>query len=265
MRLGGHLPSHDPLTVADRLGLDVVQLHLSSPRMWRDPGPRDDADELRRSGRIVSAHAPYLCNPASADPQVRSRTAVLLQATLDAAATVGAGGVVVHAGSAGIGGTIDDAVARWCDLLPRLRGPVPVWIENTASGQASVGRHLDTVARLFATLRDLPDVEVEIGACLDTAHAFAADAAAADTPGEWVERFRDAAGGIDLVHVNDSAAPAGSGRDRHANLGAGGMGLGRLAQMIAAARAPAAVLETPGYDERRAQDAEILRYLVATC
>lgn len=264
MQLGAHLPSRDPLTAADRLGLDVVQLHLSSPRMWRDPASRADADELRHSGRVVSVHAPYLCNPASADSQVRSRGAVLLQSTLDAAATVGAGGVVVHAGSAGVGGAIDDAIARWSDLLPRLHGPVPLWIENTASGQASVGRHLDTVARLFAVLRDVRDAGVQVGACLDTAHAFAADAAAADKPGEWVERFREAAGGIDLVHVNDSSAPAGSGRDRHANLGAGVMGLARLAEMIAASQAPAAVLETPGDDDRRAQDIEILRYLVAT-
>lgn len=264
MRLGAHLPSRGPLTAADHLGLDVVQLHLSSPRMWRDPAPRDDADDLRRSGRIVSVHAPYLCNPASADPQVRARTAALLQATLDAAATVGAGGVVVHAGSAGVGGAIDHAIARWSDLLSNLHGRVPLWIENTASGQASVGRHLDTVARLFDTVRDQRDRGVEIGACLDTAHAFAADAAAADKPDEWVHRFREATGGIDLVHVNDSAAPAGSGRDRHANLGAGAMGLARLAEMIAAAQAPVAVLETPGDEDRRAQDVEILRYLIGT-
>jgi deoxyribonuclease IV len=264
MRFGAHLPTRDPLGIADRLGLDVLQLHLSSPRTWQHPVPRVDADELRRSARVVSVHAPYLCNPASADPLVRERTATMLQATLDAAATVGAAGVVVHAGSAGVTGSIDEAIERWCELLPRLDGTVPLWIENTASGSASVGRHLDGVARLFAALRDLPSARVPIGACLDTAHAFVADAAAADKPGEWVRRFVEATGGVDLVHVNDSTAPAGSGRDRHANLGAGVMGLACLAQMIAAAGAPAAVIETPGDDERRAQDVEILRYLVAT-
>jgi deoxyribonuclease-4 len=264
MRLGAHLPTRDPLATADRLGLDVLQLHLSSPRTWQPPMPRDDARELRRSERVVSVHAPYLCNPASADPQVRERTAALLQATLDAAATVGASGVVVHAGSAGVQGSIDDAVTRWCELLPRLGGTVPLWIENTASGSASVGRHLDSVARLFTALRDLPSAQIRIGACLDTAHAYVADATAADKPGEWVRRFVEATGGVDLVHLNDSAAPAGSGRDRHANLGAGVMGLACLAEMIAAAQAPAAVIETPGADERRAQDVEILRYLVAT-
>lgn len=261
MRIGGHLPSRDPLQKADELGLDVVQIHVSSPRTWTAPTPRADAAALRASGRVVAVHAPYLCNPASADPVVRDRTEVLLQQTIDAAVAVGAQGVVVHAGQAGVSGTVADGIRRWMRLLPRLHGDVPLLIENTASGQASVGRHLDSIADLFVALRSC-ERTMRIGACLDTAHAYAADPAAGNDPGGWVEQFMVVTGGVDLVHVNDSKAPTGSGRDRHANLGAGVMGLATLAEMIGAADAPAAVLETPGYDDRRAQDAEILRYLV---
>lgn len=263
MRIGGHLPTRDPLGTADLLGIDVIQIHASSPRTWQAPRGRPDAHELATSGRVVAVHAPYLCNPASADPEVRERSAVLLQQTLDAAADLAAGAVVVHAGQAGADGRVGDGITRWTRLLPTLRGTVPLLIENTASGQASVGRHLDSIAALFEAVRGC-DAGVRVGACLDTAHAFAADPAAEKDPGGWVSRFVDAAGGVDLVHVNDSAAPAGSGRDRHANLGAGVMGLRAIAEMLAASAAPAAVLETPGYDERRAQDVEILRYLVAT-
>lgn len=263
MRLGGHLPTRDPLGTADELGFDAIQIHVSSPRTWQGPRPHGDAAELAASGRVVAVHAPYLCNPASADQIVRERTEALLQETIDAAAAVGAGGVVVHAGQAGIRGTVDEGIERWTALLPRLRGDVPLFIENTASGRASVGRYLEGIAALFAALRCC-SASMRIGACLDTAHAFAADPAVADDPGGWVRAFVDATGGVDLIHVNDSLAPAGSGRDRHANLGAGVMGLSMLAEMIAAARAPAAIVETPGYDERRVQDLEILRYLVAT-
>lgn len=263
MRIGGHLLSSEPLATADELGVDLIQIHVSSPRTWKAPRPRPDAADLARSGRVVAVHAPYLCNPASGDPTVRERSRVLLQQTLDAAAEVGAHGVVVHAGQAGAGGTIDAAIARWVDLLPRLDSDVPLLVENIASGRASVGRHLDSIAALFAALRDC-HASVRLGACLDTAHAFAADPAAARDPGTWVAKFAAATGGVDLVHVNDSAAPAGSGRDRHANLGAGLMGLTVIAEMLGAAGASAAVLETPGYDDRRTQDLEILRYLVAT-
>lgn len=261
MRIGGHLPSKNPLEAADGLGIDVVQIHVSSPRTWQAPRPRGDAAELARSGRVVAVHAPYLCNPASADPVVRKRTALLLQQTIDVAAAIAAAGVVVHAGQAGVDGTVDEGIARWMELLPSLRGETPLLIENTASGQASVGRHLDSVAALFAAVRSTPST-MRIGACLDTAHAYAADPAAEKDPVGWVEEFIAVTGGIDLLHVNDCAAPAGSGRDRHANLGAGRMGLATLGDMIAAAHAPAAVLETPGHDDRRAQDVEIVRYLV---
>lgn len=261
MRVGLHVGSQGPLEAADAVGADVIQIHLSSPRTWAPPKPRADADALCDSGRVVSVHAPYLCNLASADPVVRERSVVLLQATLDAAPTVGAEGVVVHAGQAGADGDVADAIARWVELLPTLSGDTPLWIENTASGKASVGRHLDDVARLFEALRGL-DGTVPVGACLDTAHAFAGDPAATADPAGWVKGFAEAAGGVDLVHVNDSAAPAGSGRDRHANLAEGEIGLEAMAAMLAASGAPAAVLETPGEDADRARDLVILRHLL---
>lgn len=271
MRLGGHVPATAPLQTADAVGLDVIQLHLSSPRMWRPPRPRDDAAALAASGRVAAVHAPYLCNPASADPEVRARSTALLRATREAAASVGAGGVVVHAGHAGAGETHAHAIARWRTCLAEVVGDpdgddgdgLPrVLIEHTASGRMPAGRRLGELTTLVRALRDVADV----GVCLDTAHAFAGDPDAADDPVGWIDRLADALGGIDVVHVNDSAAPAGSGQDRHANLGAGRMGLTWLSTMLRAVRAVApgapALLETPGYDERRAQDAEILRFLL---
>lgn len=262
MRLGSHVPASDPLTAADALGMDVVQLHLSAPRQWRDPLERDDASVLHASARVVAAHAPYLCNPASATDQVRQRTWRSLQATLDAAAHVGAGGVVVHAGQAGPQGTIDEAIARWVDEAPILHGEVPLLIENTASGQAAPGRHLEDWIRLVKAVRTVANVP--IGVCLDTCHAFAGDPTLIDDPGGWVWRLREEVGSIDLVHVNDSEAPAGAGRDRHARLGTGEMGLELLSVMVRAAGAPAAVLETPGDDDERRADLKLLAELVAT-
>ena len=84
-------------------------------------------------------------------------------------------------------------------------------------------------------------------------------AACADDPVGWVTAVRDALGGIDSLHVNDSAVDAGAGRDRHANLGAGTIPLDVHAAMVRASGAPHALLETPGYDETRAADLAILR------
>ena len=204
-------------------------------------------------------HAPYLVNPASATPRVRERSWHALQVQLDAAATVGAGGLVVHAGQAGPQGSVGQAVERWVAGIGRLAGGVPLLVENTASGHAAPGRHLDDWVGLVLALREAAD-GVAVGVCLDTAHAFAGDPDAATDPAGWVAEVRDRCGGIDLLHVNDSEVEAGGGNDRHAALGDGKMG-DALAAMVVAAQAPVALLETPGDDERRARDITWLREL----
>ena len=64
-------------------------------------------------------------------------------------------------------------------------------------------------------------------------------------------------GRIDLLHVNDSRDPAGTGADRHANLGRGQIGEEALREMIRAA-GPPVVVETPGPKTMRA-DIEFVR------
>lgn len=257
MLVGSAVPSKDPLERVATLGCDVVQVHLSAPRNWAAPKPRDDADALAAAGAVVASHAAYLVNPASATARVRERSWESLRAECEAAATVGARGVVVHAGQAGVDGTVDQAVERWVEGIAGVVLDVPLLIENTAAGAAAPGRHLDDLVRLVAEVRAA--AVTPVGVCLDTCHAFAGDPAAADDPGGWAAALRDGVGGIDLLHVNDSVVPAGGGRDEHASLGDGEMGTRALAAMVAAARAPAAVLETPGDDDRRRADLDLLR------
>lgn len=258
MRLGTSVSAAQPLTDADAVGADVVQIHLSAPRNWRDPIGRDDAGELATSGRVAAVHAPYLVNPASATAGVRDKSWHALQVELDGCATVAAGGLVVHAGQAGVDGTVEEAVERWLERIGDLTGDVPLLIENTASGNAAPGRHLEDWIGLVTAIRTV--ASVPIGVCLDTCHAFAGDPAAAADPSGWVTEVRDRLGGIDLLHVNDSEVEGGGGRDRHAALGDGQMG-DALAAMVTASQAPVALLETPGDDDRRRRDLEWLATL----
>lgn len=258
MLVGSAVPSRDPLGDVARLGMDVAQVHLSAPRNWAAPKAREDAEQLAASGAVVAAHASYLVNPASATARVRQRSWEALRATAEAAAAVGAQGVVVHAGQAGADGTVDQAVQRWVEGITDVVLPVPLLLENTAAGNAAPGRHLDDLVRLVAEVRAA--TRTQVGVCLDTCHAFAGDPAVAGDPGGWTATLREGVGGIDLLHVNDSVVPAGAGRDNHAALGDGRMGLDALAAMVRAARAPAAVLETPGDDDdRRRADLALLR------
>ena len=73
-----------------------------------------------------------------------------------------------------------------------------------------------------------------------------------------MDRLIEATGRIDLVHCNDSRDPLGSGRDRHANLGAGEIPPELLAGVVEAAQAPV-IVETPGGAAEQAADIAWLR------
>jgi len=243
--VGAHIDFERPLATARALGADCVQIFLSDPQGWQKPPPRDDADELRSSDVPVYVHAPYLINVCSPRSNVRYGSRKILQQTCDAAGAIGAAGVIVHAGHAEDG--VDQGFGRWVRSLEMLKSDVPVLIENTAGGDNAVGRRFDALAHLWESVTGAK-TDVELGFCFDTCHAHAAG----EGLGDAVERVLAIVGRIDLLHANDSRDPAGTGADRHANLGSGTIGADVLRAMIPAARAPVMV-ETPGgADELRA-------------
>jgi deoxyribonuclease-4 len=236
--VGAHIGPDRPLATAAALGADCVQIFLSDPQGWQKPPPRDDAAELRDADVPLYAHAPYLINVCSPRNNVRYGSRKILQQTCDAAAEVGAAGVIVHAGHAE--DSIDDGFGRWVRTLEMLKSDVPVLIENTAGGTNAVGRRFDALARLWDAVAGAK-TEVEVGFCFDTCHAHAAGEELDDA----VERVLAIVGTIDLLHANDSRDAAGTGADRHANLGAGEIGAEPLREMIRAA-GPPVIVETPG-------------------
>lgn len=240
MRIGAHVSRQDPLGAADRIGAEVVQIFLGDPQSWKKPQPRDDADELRASPIPVYIHAPYVMNVASTNNRIRHPSRKTLEQTLEAAAAIGAAGVIVHGGHIEEDDDPEEGFANWRKALHRVATPVPVLIENTAGGENAMARTIERIGRLFEVLGG---VDADVGFCLDTCHLHAAGE---DLDGA-VERIRAAAGRIDLVHLNDSKDERGSGRDRHTNLGAGRIDPELLAAVVREADADV-VLETPDGD-----------------
>jgi len=250
--VGAHLSRDNPLADAAALGADCVQIFLSDPQSWRKPAPRDDAAELRASPLPLYVHAPYLINVCSPRPNVRYGSRKILQQTCDAAAEVGAAAVVVHPGHAEDG--VAEGFGRWVRTLDLLTSEVPVFIENTAGGENAVARRFDDLARLWEAIGDA-DSDIELGFCFDTCHAHAAG----EDPADAVDRARAICGRIDLLHANDSRDPAGTGADRHANLGSGEIGADVLRAMIASCAGSAVVCETPGSVGEMRADLEFVR------
>jgi deoxyribonuclease-4 len=245
--IGSHVPPSDPLGTAAAEDADVVQIFLGDPQDWKKPKPRDDAEQLRASPIPIYVHAPYIINLASPNNRIRIPSRKVLQQACDAATDIGARAVIVHGGHV----TKDDdpgaGFERWRKGIETIETEMPIYLENTAGGDHAMARHFDTIGRLWDHIGD-----TGIGFCLDTCHAWAAGEALVDA----VERIKGITGRIDLVHCNDSKDEAGSGRDRHANLGTGSIDTDLLVAVVEAAGAPV-ICETA--DEGRKDDIAFLK------
>ena len=253
MMIGAHVGSRQPIEAAAERGADLVQVFLSNPQSWKKPVPRADAEQLKASGIPVYVHSPYLVNIGSPNNRVRIPSRKILAETVQAAAAIGAAGVIVHGGHIGDDEGPEVGPDRWRKALETFDQSVPVLIENTAGGGNAIAREIDGYGPLWEVIGDFG-----VGVCLDTCHAWAAD----EDLETVVDRLVAATGRIDLVHCNDSRDPRGSGRDRHANLGAGEIPEDLLVGVVRRAGAPV-IVETPDDDGGQAADIAWLRERLA--
>ncbi len=230
--IGAHVDNADPAAEAKDRGADVLQLFLGDPQSWKAP----TVTEVDTGGVPFFVHSPYVINVASSNNKIRIPSRKILDQHAQAAAAVGAQGLIVHGGHVAKGEDPAGGVANWVKALERMELPLPVLIENTAGGEFAMARRFDALARLWDAVGGLGDV----GFCLDTCHAHAGGEALVDV----VDRVRAITGRIDLVHCNDSRDAFNSGADRHANLGDGQIDLDVLVAVVQAAGCPV-VVETP--------------------
>lgn len=217
------------------MGAACLQMFVGPPQSWKKPPPREDAEDLRASDLPIYVHAPYLINVASPNNRVRIPSRKILQGALERAVEVGATGFIVHAGHAEDG--IEKGFMRWRKVFEELdECPVQILIENTAGGTNAMGRHVETLARLWEHLEDF-----DVGFCFDTCHAHAAGEDLATV----IERTLAATGRIDLMHANSSRDEPGSGADRHANFTEGKLAPETIASLVRESGAPAVICETP--------------------
>jgi deoxyribonuclease-4 len=270
---GAHVSSAGGIdTAIDRIeamGGDCVQVFTQSPRMWRPTAHRDESLErfrLRRAeagiGGVV-CHALYLCNLAAPDRDIYKKSVAAMLTTVDTACAIEADAVIFHVGShlgAGFASGRRRVVVALKQILERCKGDTWLLMENSAGAGGTIGRSIAELALLVDALDGHP----RLGVCLDSCHLFVSgydvtDAAVVDA----LVRELDASIGLDrlrALHVNDSAAPLGSNRDRHANVLGGVLGEG-LGAFLAhpAFQSLAAYLEVPGPENRGPDAAEIRR------
>jgi deoxyribonuclease IV len=251
IRIGAHVDSGDPLTAAAACGAEVIQFFLTDPQSYAAPKPHPHADAIRATDLDVYIHSPYRLNVATTNNRIRIPSRKLLLQHAQAAADIGAKGLIVHGGHVDKGGEMDAGYENWRKTFAYAQEsggfPLPILIENTAGGDNAIARRFDALARLW-------DVIGEYGAgfCLDTCHAHAGGEELLGI----VDRVKAITGRVDLVHANDSRDTFDSGADRHDNIGKGFIDPDLIIAVLRAAGAPA-VVETPAAGH--AADIELLR------
>lgn len=222
------------LESAKKLGANALQIFSASPRMWQGAVKIAETDaqafrakreELQLGPLVI--HANYLINLAAVQPMLRTRSIQAFHEELVRAVQLGADYLVIHPGARGempmerAIGFIIESVKQAARRVPL--GKLRILIENTAGMGTAVGSRLEEVAHIVYGLRDL-----RAGACLDTAHLFAAgygfqDENALSQLISTVERTLSLEN-VPVFHVNDSKIPLGGRVDRHENLGEGKIG-----------------------------------------
>jgi deoxyribonuclease-4 len=273
MEIGAHVSSSGGIDKAvDRavaIEADSMQVFTQSPRMWRptnhDPATFERFRERRAEvgmGGVV-CHALYLCNLAAPNDDVYEKSVAALRSTMEVARGIGADGVVFHVGShlgSGFEHGLERIVPAMAQVLEVSSDETWLLMENSAGTGGTIGRSIDELATIFDRL----DRHPRLGICLDSCHLYASgvdvtDPAALDACLDEV----DASIGLDrlrALHVNDSAMPLGSNRDRHANMGEGLLGE-QLGVFLGNPRLQdlPAVLETAGPDNHGPDLKEVRR------
>lgn len=254
--IGAHVDQTNPIAEAQAREAPLVQFFLGDPQGYQGPefayagGATALAADAAAAGIDLYVHAPYIINVATTNNRIRIPSRKLLQKHVDAAAEIGAKGLIVHGGHVSKGDGPEVGIANWVKALERMDAPLPVLLENTAGGEHAMARRFDRLAQLWDAIGGFPNV----GFCLDTCHAHAGGEELLTV----VERVLAITGRIDLVHCNNSRDAFGSGADRHANLGDGQIDREVLLAVVAAAGAPV-VCETPGGADSQKADIDFLR------
>ncbi len=271
MLIGAHVSTAGGLVRAleraEALGAQAMQIFNQSPRMWRPTGyGEDDFAAFREAmgGSPVEAvviHAVYLINCATTDGDLRRKSLASLTHALRIGDGIGAAGVVLHPG-AQKGEALGPSIKRAAKVIAAAlkdSDSCPLLLEQTAGHKGLLGRDFDQTAELI----ELAGGGRRLGLCLDSCHLFVqgfdiTDAAhlsaVLDEADEKVGLER-----LGCLHVNDAAAPLGSCRDRHANIGKGEMGKKGLAAFLSEPRFEGlpATLETPGPNKKGADRKEV--------
>src|SRR5437879_3714487 len=233
--LGAHMSIGGGVKTAIERGCSIkctaIQMFVKNNMQWfARPLMREEIRgflEHRQRGELLSifAHANYLINLATTNPQFHANSIRALSEELTRADQLELPFLVLHPGAhlgageeAGLDKIVNSIDRVFCEI-PEVKTRIA--LETTAGQGSCHGHRFEQIAYIIKSVRD-PE---RLCVCLDTAHVFAAGYNIGSAAGVR-QTFREFDRVIDLkqlaaIHVNDSKTACGSRVDRHEHIGKG--------------------------------------------
>ncbi|GFN23734.1 deoxyribonuclease IV [Thermanaeromonas sp. C210] len=236
MRIGSHLSIAQGLPkaalMAERIGANTFQFFTRNPRggRARHIGKEEIEEWYTERERLdiypVVGHLPYTVNLAASPGKLKDFAAMVVREDMARAAAIGAEYVVSHPGRHK--GDREEALHRLAEVIRQGLEETPEvktrFLLETMAGQRGEIGSLEDLHQIL----DLLDWSPRVGICIDSAHLFAAgwNLKTPDGCDDLVAALEKKIGleRVKVMHLNDSLAPLGSHRDRHACIGKGELG-----------------------------------------
>lgn len=269
--LGCHLSNAKGYEAAGRVALSIgantFQFFTRNPRGGGakaiDPADATALNTLCRENHFgtLVAHAPYTLNPCSADAKVRDFAYRCFSEDIARMEAFPNQVYNFHPGSH-TGQGIETGIRLTAELLNDVLQPdqsTTVLIETMSGGGSEIGGMFEQIAELLSRIQR----QEKMGVCLDTCHVFAAGYDVKNDFDGVLTRFDKIVGlrRLKALHLNDSHFDLGCGKDRHARIGEGFIGLDamkRIAHHPAFSGLPM-ILETPNEPPEHGDEIRMLR------
>ena len=209
------------------------------------------------------AHAPYTLNPCSKDEKVREFAFKAMAEDSERMEYTPNNYYNFHPGSH-TGQGVEKGIELISDLLNKILKPeqsTVVLLESMAGKGSEVGKTFDELAEIIKRV----ELKDKIGVCLDSCHISDGGYNIKEELDSVLEEFDNKVGlsYIKAMHLNDSVNEMGSGKDRHAKIGEGFLGIETFRQIInnSHLRDLPFILETPNEPDGYKREIELLRSL----
>ena len=214
-------------------------------------------DEVGIDYNKVIVHAPYIVNLANDDENKYNFAIKFLKEEIKRCELLGIKKLVLHPGShvgLGIEKGIENIIFALNKVL--VDTDVTILIETMAGKGSEVGSNFNEIKQIIDGVID----KEHIGVCMDTCHLNDAGYDVSDF-NSVLDEFDEIIGlkYLQCVHINDSKNIIASHKDRHENIGYGGIGFENMLKIIYNERLKDIpfILETPYIDGKAPYKEEI--------